>query len=270
MPCSAGSMSTWMILASGAKLLILPVMRSSKRAPSVMSRSLFCMAVTAVALPCIPGMPRHNGWLSGNAPRAINVVTTGMFNSSAICFTYAPTPAPSFFHASAPALDSSYSRRLCAIITARRAPPSVASRSVIKPAAWSPLYRRLLLWFCIANVVTLLVSVAVTAAAWFLLRAFRDNPFLSGVVRVQDDRGHHVVSTGVYAVVRHPMYAGMVLMAVGGALLLGSTVGLLSAAFIALVLAARCLREERVLSGQLDGYTAYQSQVRARLIPYLW
>ncbi len=116
----------------------------------------------------------------------------------------------------------------------------------------------------------LLGLVLLVAAAWFLLRAFRDNPFLSGVVRVQDDRGHHVVSTGVYAVVRHPMYAGMVLMAVGGALLLGSSVGLLAAGYIAIVLAVRCLREERVLAGQLDGYAAYQSQVRARLIPYVW
>ena len=45
----------------------LPVTRSSKRAPSAISRSAFCRAVTAVALPCIPGMPRHNGWSSGKA-----------------------------------------------------------------------------------------------------------------------------------------------------------------------------------------------------------
>ena len=83
LPCSAGSMSTWMIFASGANVDTLPVMRSSKRAPSVISRSAFCSAVIAVALPCMPGMPRHSGWSSGNAPRAISVVTTWMSVSSA-------------------------------------------------------------------------------------------------------------------------------------------------------------------------------------------
>ena len=83
LPCSAGSMSTWMTFASGANVDTLPVMRSSKRAPSVISRSLRCIAVIAVALPCMPGMPRHSGWSSGNAPRAISVVTTWMSVSSA-------------------------------------------------------------------------------------------------------------------------------------------------------------------------------------------
>ena len=72
-----------MTFASGAKLSTLPVMRSSKRAPRVISRSLRCIAVTAVALPCMPGMPSASGWSSGNAPRAISVVTTWMPVSSA-------------------------------------------------------------------------------------------------------------------------------------------------------------------------------------------
>ena len=61
LPCSAGSMSTWMTLASGANVDTLPVMRSSNRAPRVISRSLRCSVAIAVALPCMPGMPRHSG-----------------------------------------------------------------------------------------------------------------------------------------------------------------------------------------------------------------
>ena len=61
LPCSAGSMSTWMILASGAKVETLPVMRSSKRAPSAINRSAFCIDVVAVAVPCMPGMPSASG-----------------------------------------------------------------------------------------------------------------------------------------------------------------------------------------------------------------
>ena len=86
-------MSAWMTLASGAKVDSLPVTRSSKRAPRVMSRSDFCSAVTAATVPCMPGMPRCGGWLSGNAPRAISVVTTGMPVSSASRRSSALAPA---------------------------------------------------------------------------------------------------------------------------------------------------------------------------------
>ena len=74
---SAGSMSACTISASGAKESSLPVTRSSNLAPSAMSRSARCSAPTAATVPCMPGMPRCSGWLSGNAPRAISVVTTG-------------------------------------------------------------------------------------------------------------------------------------------------------------------------------------------------
>ena len=75
---SAGSMSAWMILASGAKVDSCPVTRSSNRAPRAMMRSDFCRPVTAGTEPCMPGIPRCSGWLSGRVPRAIRVVTTGM------------------------------------------------------------------------------------------------------------------------------------------------------------------------------------------------
>ncbi len=91
---SAGSMSAWITSASGAKVSRRPVTRSSKRAPSVMSRSLFCSAPTAATVPCMPGMPRCSGWLSGKAPRAISVVTTGMPVSSARRSSSTVAPAP--------------------------------------------------------------------------------------------------------------------------------------------------------------------------------
>jgi protein-S-isoprenylcysteine O-methyltransferase Ste14 len=107
-------------------------------------------------------------------------------------------------------------------------------------------------------------------SAFFLFRAVHDNTFLSGVVRVQSDRGQHVVTTGVYAVVRHPMYFGMVLMFVGAPLLLSSLAGLGVAGAITLVLMVRITREERLLATQLIGYSDYQRQVRYRLLPLLW
>ena len=79
---SAGSMSAWITLASGANVDSWPVTRSSKRAPSAMMRSDFCRPVTAATVPCMPGMPRLSGSLSGTVPRAMRVVTTGMPVSS--------------------------------------------------------------------------------------------------------------------------------------------------------------------------------------------
>jgi hypothetical protein len=78
LPISAGSMSAWMTRAPGANESRLPVTRSSKRAPRLMIRSERCSPATAATVPCMPGMPRCWTWESGNAPRAISVVTTGM------------------------------------------------------------------------------------------------------------------------------------------------------------------------------------------------
>ena len=90
---SAGSMSAWMTLACGANVESWPVTRSSKRVPSAISRSEDCSAPTAATVPCMPGMPRFCGWLSGRAPRAISVVTTGMPVRSARARSSAAAPA---------------------------------------------------------------------------------------------------------------------------------------------------------------------------------
>ncbi len=83
LPSSAGSMSACTIWACGAKNCRLPVTRSSNRAPSATITSASCRAATAGYMPCMPGMPRASGCASGNAPRAISVVVTGAWASSA-------------------------------------------------------------------------------------------------------------------------------------------------------------------------------------------
>jgi protein-S-isoprenylcysteine O-methyltransferase Ste14 len=107
-------------------------------------------------------------------------------------------------------------------------------------------------------------------SALLLFRSFRDNTFLSPLVRIQAERRQRVVSTGVYAVVRHPMYLGAVLMFVGAPLLIGSAVGLGVAAALTLLLAFRIVGEERILVGELDGYAEYRQKVRYRLLPFVW
>jgi protein-S-isoprenylcysteine O-methyltransferase Ste14 len=99
---------------------------------------------------------------------------------------------------------------------------------------------------------------------------FRENPFLSGVVRIQEERGQRVISTGPYRVVRHPMYAGALLLFIGTPLWLGSWWGVAVGAAFSLLMAARAVLEERTLARELPGYEGYLGRVRYRLVPYLW
>jgi protein-S-isoprenylcysteine O-methyltransferase Ste14 len=104
----------------------------------------------------------------------------------------------------------------------------------------------------------------------FLFRSFTDNTFLSPLVRIQDERQHRVVSTGVYGVVRHPMYLGAILMFMGGPLLVGAATAFVVALAIALLLASRIADEEKLLLVSLDGYADYRRHVRYRLLPFVW
>jgi protein-S-isoprenylcysteine O-methyltransferase Ste14 len=96
------------------------------------------------------------------------------------------------------------------------------------------------------------------------------NPFLSTIVRIQDDRGHYVVTTGPYQYVRHPMYAMILLMWPGIALEMGSWWALIPAAVIVIVFVIRTALEDRTLRAELPGYVEYARRVRYRLIPGVW
>ncbi len=116
-----------------------------------------------------------------------------------------------------------------------------------------------------------LVGDALLALSWLLLfRSFADNTFGSALVRVQSERGHRVVSTGVYGWVRHPMYLGATLMFVGGPLVTGAISALVVGLALAVLLAVRSLDEEALLARELPGYAEYRRRVRYRLVPFVW
>ena len=100
------------------------------------------------------------------------------------------------------------------------------------------------------------------------LLVFRANTY--GASNVQVTEGQTVISTGPYAIVRHPMYAGVLVMVVGTPLALGSLWGLLLVLVTVPVLVWRILDEESLLEHELSGYTAYTRRVRHRLVPYVW
>ena len=99
---------------------------------------------------------------------------------------------------------------------------------------------------------------------------FKANSYAAPVIKIQKERGHLVVSTGPYGYVRHPMYAGGLLLIAGVPLLLGSWWGLAAGAGLALIIAMRAVLEERTLTAELAGYADYAARVRYRLVPHLW
>jgi len=108
------------------------------------------------------------------------------------------------------------------------------------------------------------------ASSVFIMWVFRTNSFAAAVVRVQSERGHHVISTGPYAFVRHPMYSGAVPFMVGIALLLGSWWGTAIAPVFAILFGLRARIEERTLTAGLPDYADYAARVRYRLLPGVW
>jgi len=104
----------------------------------------------------------------------------------------------------------------------------------------------------------------------FILWVFRVNSFAAPVIKVQAARDHHVISTGPYAFVRHPMYSGVMLFFVGVPLLVGSWWGVVLAPLFAVLFAVRAGIEERALVAGLPGYADYAARVRYRLLPGIW
>ncbi len=121
-----------------------------------------------------------------------------------------------------------------------------------------------------SGIVSLFGLVLYVAGWWIMTLAMKVNPFAVPVVRLQEERHQRVIDTGVYAVVRHPMYAGFLPMVIGPALWLESYVAALLAIVPIAVLAVRSVFEERFLRRRLKGYDAYQEKVRYRLIPFVW
>jgi protein-S-isoprenylcysteine O-methyltransferase Ste14 len=125
---------------------------------------------------------------------------------------------------------------------------------------WSPMPH----WLQMIGALILLCSFYL----YFL--TFRENSYLSTQVRVQEERGQTVISTGPYHYVRHPMYAATVVFVVGTPLLLGAWLGLPLGLIVLLVLARRAVLEELALKQELVGYGDYMAQVKYRLVPYIW
>ena len=100
--------------------------------------------------------------------------------------------------------------------------------------------------------------------------ALDENPFLERQVRIQSELGHHVITTGPYHVVRHPMYSGLMLLLPGGALILGSAWAFAPLAILLATFIVRTVLEDGALRRELPGYEEYRTRTRYRLVPGVW
>ena len=111
-------------------------------------------------------------------------------------------------------------------------------------------------------------DILVALGFYLISLVYRENTFTSATIEIAENQ--EVVSTGPYAIVRHPMYASASLYLVGTPLALGSYWGLVPVVAIMLFLIWRLIDEERFLATNLPGYTEYQKRVRHRIVPFLW
>ena len=118
------------------------------------------------------------------------------------------------------------------------------------------------------------IWVVITASVLFLIayalyaEVMRENAYLSRTVKVE--QGQTVVDTGLYGIVRHPMYAVTILLFLTIPLILGSWYALIAFAFYPAIIIVRLLDEEKLLTKELPGYPAYKQKVKYRIIPFIW
>ena len=124
--------------------------------------------------------------------------------------------------------------------------------------AWS----RVPTWLSVVAALLFLVGYALYA------EVLRENAYLARTVEVQ--QGQKVIDTGLYGVVRHPMYFATLLMFLPLPLILQSIWGLIPMALYPVLIIVRIINEEKVLSDGLEGYDAYKTRVKYRLIPFIW
>jgi protein-S-isoprenylcysteine O-methyltransferase Ste14 len=126
---------------------------------------------------------------------------------------------------------------------------------------WSPSYS-----FPVKIISLITILLGYTLGSYALI----ENRFFSGVVRLQTDRGHQVVSSGPYHWIRHPGYAGALLTYLATPFFLDSSWAILPTLFIVVVLIVRTNLEDKFLQDELEGYRDYTQRVRYRLLPGIW
>ena len=123
-------------------------------------------------------------------------------------------------------------------------------------------------WIELPNIVVIISSVLFVLAYVLYAEVLRENTYLSRTIEVQENQ--KVVDTGLYGIVRHPMYAVTILLFLTMPLILGSVISFVIFLIYPIIIAKRIKNEEAILEKELNGYAEYKKKVKYKLIPYVW
>lgn len=123
-------------------------------------------------------------------------------------------------------------------------------------------------WIIIPNSVVVISSIIFVIAYILYAEVLRENAYLSRTIEVQDNQ--KVVDTGLYGVVRHPMYGATILLFLSMPLILGSIISFIIFLIYPFIIAKRIKNEEKVLEKELVGYSDYKKKVKYKVIPFIW
>jgi protein-S-isoprenylcysteine O-methyltransferase Ste14 len=123
-------------------------------------------------------------------------------------------------------------------------------------------------WYMLPTAVSIIGAVLFIIAYAIYAEVLRENAYLSRTVQIMD--GQKVVDTGLYGIVRHPMYSATLLLFLAMPIILGSVYAFIIFLAYPFIIAMRIKSEEKFLERELDGYTEYKTKVKYRLIPFIW
>ena len=123
-------------------------------------------------------------------------------------------------------------------------------------------------WIVLPNIVTIIASIVFVISYILYAEVLRENAYLLRTIEVE--KGQKVVDTGMYGIVRHPMYIVTILLFLSIPLILGSIISFVIFLMYPFIIIKRIKNEEKVLEKDLDGYIEYEKKVKYRLIPFIW
>jgi len=123
-------------------------------------------------------------------------------------------------------------------------------------------------WIVLPNIVTIIASIVFVISYILYAEVLRENAYLLRTIEVE--KGQKVVDTGMYGIVRHPMYIVTILLFLSIPLILGSIISFVIFLMYPFIIIKRIKNEEKVLERDLEGYIEYEKKVKYRLIPFIW
>lgn len=123
-------------------------------------------------------------------------------------------------------------------------------------------------WIDMPNIIVIISSITFVLSYIMYAEVLRENAYLSRTIKVE--KNQKVVDTGLYGIVRHPMYAATIVLFLSMPLILGSLISFIIFLVYPFIIAKRIKNEEKVLEKELDGYVEYEKKVKYKIIPFIW